>query len=134
MVEETTLSGAVQEVFEDVVDNATLLSPSEDHEEYFEADSDETPLLKGNSNGHAHHIEESEKAVSMNNDEYRLTLSEDQQSMLSGLRSIQWQTFGVHINKTMHSHAAIIRRHKWRRELAEGEFVLKHWLEEHFQT
>jgi hypothetical protein len=54
--------------------------------------------------------------------------------MLSGLRSISWLTFGVHINKTMHSHAAIIRRHKWRPELAEGQFVLKHWLEGQFQA
>jgi len=129
-VEETGLSGAVQEVFEDVVDNATLLSPRDERDEYFEDDSEDTPLLNGNGHGH---YDESEKAVSVKRDEYRLPLSEDQKTMLSGLRSIPWQTFGVHINKTMHSHAAIIRRTKWRRELSEGQFVLKHWLDGHFQ-
>lgn len=133
-VEETGLSGAVQEAFEEVVDNAaTLYSPNiDDRDEYFENDAEDTPLINGN--GTTHHEEESEKAISVKRDEYRLSLSNEQKAMLSGLRSIPWQTFGVHINKTSHSHAAIIRRHKWRRDLVEGEFVLKHYLEDQFQV
>lgn len=130
-VEETGLSGAVQEVFEDVVDSANMFSPSEDLEEYLGNVSEETALLDGNGNANGHN---SEKEVSFKREEYRLALTDEQLSMISGLRSLSWQTFGVHINQTMHSHAAIIRRTKWRKQLVEGNMVIKHWLDEQFQT
>ena len=130
-VEERGLSGAVQDAFEDVVDNARLFSPTEDHDEYFGDVSEEATLL--DSNGHAN-SGDAEKAVSYKRDEYRLALSEEQLSMMRGLRSLPWQTYGVQINKTMHSHAAIIRRTKWRKELGEGEVVIQHWLQSQFET
>jgi len=130
-VEETGLSGAVQEVFEDVVDNANIFSPSEDREEYFHNVSEETPLLNGNGNANGH---DSEKEVSFKKEEYRLALTEEQLSMISGLRSLSWQTLGVHITQSMHSHAAIIRRKKGRKGLVEGNIVIKHWLDEQFRT
>jgi hypothetical protein len=130
-VEERGLSGAVQDAFEDVVDNASLFSPTEDQDEYFGDVSEEAALLDGN--GHAN-SGELEKAVSYKRDEYRLALSEEQLAMMRGLRSLAWQTFGVHINKTMHSHAAIIRRTKWRKELGEGEVVIEHWLQSQFEA
>ena len=130
-VEETGLSGAVQEVFEDVVHNANIFSPSEDREEYFENASEETVLLDGNGNADG---QNSQKAVSFKREEYRLALTEEQLSMISGLRSLPWQTFGVHIHQTMHSHAAIIRRTKWRKELVEGNVVVKHWLDGQLQV
>src|SRR5208282_6649655 len=91
--EETGLSGAVQEVFEDIVDNADIFSSSEDREEYFENVSEETALLdeNGKSNGH-----NSEKVPSFEREDYRLALTEEQLNMISGLRSLSWQTFGVH--------------------------------------
>jgi len=127
-VEEQTLSGAVQEIFEDVVDNAILFDPTDEQEEYAENDDDATPLLAGMMNG------KGEKPVSFKREEYRLALTEDQLSMLSGLKSVAWQTFGVHIHQTMHSHAAIIRRHKWRPELKEGAIVIQHWLQTQFKV
>jgi hypothetical protein len=60
-------------------------------------------------------------------------LTEDQLLMMAGLRSVSWHTFGVHIHETMHSHAAIIRRSKWRDELAEGTIVIQHWLQTQFK-
>ena len=122
------LSEAVQEVFEDVVDNAALLSPGEDHNEYFEDDVDETTRLVNGGD----HDGLTEKAVSLQREDYRLALTDEQIAMLNGLRSVQWQTFGVHIHQTTHSHAAIIRRHKWRAGLGEGEAVIRHWLDNQF--
>src|SRR5277367_6329482 len=121
-VEETTLSGAVQDIFEDVVDNAILFDPTDEQEEFAENDDDATPLLDG-MNG------KGEKPVSVKREEYRLALAEDQLSMLTGLKSVPWQTFGVHIHQTMHSHAAIIRRRKSSRESSEGAIVIQHWLQ-----
>ena len=127
--EETGLSGAVQEAFEDVVDNASLISPIEDRNEYFDDVDETTTLIEGNG-----HDGQAEKAVSFQREEYRLALTEEQVAMMNGLRSIPWQTFGVHIHQTTHSHAAIIRRHKWRAGLVEGEIVIRHWLENQFQA
>lgn len=126
-VEETTLSGAVQEIFEDVVDNAVLFDPTDEQEEYAENNDDAMPLLDG-MNG------KKEKSVSVKRDEYRLTLAEDQLSMLSGLKSVPWQIFGVHIHQTTHSHAAIIRRRKGRSGLSEGTIVIQHWLQTQFKA
>ena len=126
-VEETTLSGAVQDVFEDVVDNAILFDPTDEQDDFAENADDVTPLLEG-MNG------KGEKPVSAKREEYRLALTEDQLSMMAGLKSLSWQSFGVHIHQTMHSHAAIIRRSKWRRELTEGTIVVQHWLQTQFKT
>ena len=124
---ETSLSSAVQEVFEDVVDNTNFFSPTEDRDdEYFHYhDSGETTLLDPESGN---------KPVSSKREEYRLALTEDQLNMMNGLRSLPWQTFGVHIQKSTHSHAAIIRRTKWRKELSEGEMVIQHWLDGQFEA
>ena len=130
------VSGAVQEAFEDVVDNASLFSPSEDRDvEYFEHISEETTLLDSNGsvNGSSH-ANGSEKPVSDKRQEYRLALTEDQLAMMNGLRSLSWQTFGVHIHQTNHSHAAIIKRLPDRRDLAEGEVVVRHWLHGRFEV
>ena len=132
-VAHTALSEAVQEAFEDVVDNAALFSPTAeepDESEYtFHDAGEETPLLNGNN-----HVERStEKPVSTKRDEYKLPVSDEQVAMINGLRSINWRTFGVHINQTFHSHAAIIRRSQWRRELVEGNIVIQHWLDGQFQ-
>jgi hypothetical protein len=129
--EETTLSETVQEVFEDVVDNATPLTQGEDENEYFD-DADETTLLL-NGNGDAQNGY-SEKAVSLKREEYRLALTDEQLAMLNGLRSVPWQTYGVHIHQTSHSHAAIIRRMKWRPGLEEGTIVIRHFIEKQFQA
>jgi hypothetical protein len=130
IVQETGLSGAVQEVFEDVVDNANIFSPSELREEYFDNVSEETARLDGNGDANGH---DSGKEVSFKREEYCLALTEEQLSMISGLRSLSWHIFGVHIHQSMHSHAAIIRRTK-RKGLVEGNTVIKHWLNEQFQT
>ena len=131
-LEETTFSGAVQEVFEDVVDNSNVVPEEDEEYVYQNGDSDEaTPLLK-EANGTDH---EEEKAISEKREEYRLKVNEDYESMLKGLRSLSWHTMGVHIHKSGHSHAAIIRRTKLRREeLSEGVVVIQHWLTELFQT
>lgn len=127
--EDTKLNEAVQKVFEDVVDNTSLFSRTEDNiDEYFDDQhvSEETnPLLEGVA---------SEKPVSFKREEYRLPLTEDQLNMMSGLRTSSWDTFGVHIQKTMHSHAAIIQRSKGRKELSEGEMVIQHWLQGQFEV
>jgi hypothetical protein len=128
------LSEAVQEAFEDVVDNASLFSPSEERDdEYFQDESDEMTLLdsNGNANGHANGLE---KAVSEKRDEYRLALTDEQLSMMNGLRSLSWKTFGVHIHQTSHSHAAIIKRTRWRNDLSEGQVVIQHWLQDQFEV
>lgn len=130
--EETGLSGAVQEVFEDVVDNAALLTPSDDRNEYFEDDVHETTtLINGNVDAYNGLTE---KAISFEREEYRLALAEEQVAMMNGLKSVPWRTFGVHIHQTSHSHAAIIRRTKWRAGLSEGQVVIRHWLETQFQA
>ena len=72
--------------------------------------------------------------MSVKREEYRLALAEDQLSMIAGLKSLSWQTFGVHIHQTMHSHAAIIRRAKWRVVLTEGTIVIQHWLQTQFKA
>lgn len=133
--EETGFSSAVQETFEDVIDNASLYSPVEDGDETFESLAEDIPLLyeKGHANGPANGYE-SEKAVSHKRDEYRLPLTDMQIAMLRGLRSLPWETFGVHIHQTTHSHAAIIRRMKWKKNLVEGQVVIRHWLEGRFQA
>jgi hypothetical protein len=137
------LSEAVQEAFEDVVDNASLFSPSEEQfspsvrgsDEYFEDVSEDMTLLDGHGNANGSSLANgSEKAVSEKREEYRLALTEEQVSMMNGLRSLPWQTFGVHIHQTSHSHAAIIKRNRWRRDLSEGETVIEHWLQGQFQV
>ena len=140
-LDHTTLSKVVQEAFEDVVDNAALFSASleePDESEYIldHHVAEETPLLNGNGvtaavNGGRRG---GGKPVSANKEEYKLNLSDEQVSMMVGLRSVAWRTFGVHINQTLHSHAAIIRRSKWRRELVEGSIVIRHWLDGQFQA
>ena len=117
----------MQDVFEDVVDNAILFDPTDEQDDFAENADDVTPLLEG-MNG------KGEKPVSAKREEYRLALTEDQLSMMAGLKSLSWQSFGVHIHQTMHSHAAIIRRSKWRRELTEGTIVVQHWLQTQFKT
>lgn len=109
------------------MDNAILFDPTDEQEEFVENDDDATPLLDG-MNG------KTEKSVSVKRDEYRLKLAGDQLSMLSGLKSVPWQIFGVHIHQTMHSHAAIIRRQKWRSGLSEGTIVIQHWLQTQFKA
>jgi hypothetical protein len=132
-VAHTALSEAVQEAFEDVVDNAALFSPpaeEPDESEYtFEYTGEETPLLNGNGHGER----AVEKPVSTKRDEYKLPVSDEQVAMINGLWSVSWKTFGVHINQTRHSHAAIIRRSSWRRDLIEGNIVIQHWLDSQFQ-
>jgi hypothetical protein len=127
--DQTALSEAVQDAFEDVVDNASLFSPtleeSEEGEYMFDSVAEETPLLNGERR--------IEKPVSVDREEYKLPLSDEQVAMIVGLRSVSWRTFGVHMNKTLHSHAAIVRRSKWRRELVEGNIVIQHWLDGRFQ-
>jgi len=73
------------------------------------------------------------KPVILKTEEHRLALTEDQLFMMARLKSVSWQTFGVHIHGTMHSHAAIIRRSKWRDELAEGIIVIQHRLQTQFK-
>jgi len=130
-LEETTFSGAVQEVFEDVVDNSNVLPEEDEEYVYQNGDTDEaTPLLK-EGNGTDHDV----KAISEKREEYRLKFNEDYETMFKGLRSLQWHAIGVHIHKSGHSHAAIIRRTMFRREeLSEGVVVIEHWLKELFQT
>jgi hypothetical protein len=129
------LSEAVQEVFEDVVDNATLFSPEDQDDENFEDVSENTALLDGNGNANGHsQVNGSGKPVSFKREEYKLALTEEQVSMMNGLRSLSWQTFGVHIHHTSHSHAAMIMRTRWRRDLSEGETVIRHWLDGHFEV
>jgi hypothetical protein len=127
-IEEASLSGAVQEAFEDVVDNASLLSPTEEPNEYFESITEETALLDGDDNAND---SKSRKAISFKREEYCLALTEDQLAMMSGLRSLSWQAFGVHIHQTRRSHAAIIRR---RKKPTEGNVVIRHWLDRQFQV
>jgi hypothetical protein len=127
-IEEADLSGAVQEAFEDVVDNASLFSPSDDRNEYFESINEETPLLE--ENGDANDCKYG-KAISFKREAYRLALTEDQLAMMSGLRSLSWQIFGVHIHQSRRSHAAIIRR---RKDLTDGNIVIQHWLDRQFQV
>jgi hypothetical protein len=127
---EDGLSGAVQEVFEDVVDNVALVSPVEERDDDFFSETS-TFLDHANGNGYANGAE---KSISFMQEEYKLALTEEQIVMMRGLRSVSWKTFGVHIHQTMHSHAAIIWRNKWRRELNEGNIVLQHWLKEQFQV
>jgi hypothetical protein len=110
-----------------VVDNSSFFSPIEDRDdEYFHHhDSGETTLLDRESE---------DKPVSYKREEYRLALTKDQLNMINGLRSLPWQTFGVHIQKSIHSHAAIIYRTKRRKELSEGEMVIQHWLDGQFKA
>jgi hypothetical protein len=109
-------SSAMQEVFEDVVDNSNLIS----EDQYVDETS---PLLEKNG-----------KAVSMKGEKYRLKMMGEQVTMLTGLRSLSWSAFGVHIHLTGHSHAAIIHRVKGRKSLSEGTYVIQHWLDNQFQT
>lgn len=128
LMEEASLSGAVQEAFEDVVDNASLLSPSEDRDEYFESITEETALLDEYANTND---SKSGEAISFKREEYRLPLTEDQLAMMFGLRSLSWQAFGVHIHQTRRSHAAIIHR---RKKPTEGNVVIRHWLDGQFRV
>jgi len=137
----TTLNEVVQEAFEGVVDNAALFSTAleEPGENEYTLDyhvAEEMPLLNGNAATAAVNGQRMSggKPVSVNKEEYKLHLSDEQVSMMIGLRSIAWRTFGVHINETRHSHAAIIRRSKWRRALVEGNIVIQHWLDGQFQA
>jgi hypothetical protein len=126
-VEQTTLNGDVPEVLDvDVVVNEILSETTEEQEEFGENADDVTPLLEGMNGKGA-------KPVIFQTQQHRLPLTKVELLILAGLRSVDWQIFGVHIHKTVHSHAAIIRRSKWSDELAEGKYVIRHWLRTQFK-
>lgn len=60
-----------------------------------------------------------------------LALSEAQFEMLDALDSVGFRKYGVHIQKDMHSHAAIVVRIQTKR-LDEGKVVIRHWLDNEF--
>ena len=60
-----------------------------------------------------------------------LALTPAQFTMISNLDAVGFTKYPVHIHKSSHSHAAIIRRSD-RSWMAEGEIVIRHWLEESF--
>lgn len=61
-----------------------------------------------------------------------LALTADQFAMLNTLDSVGWRKYPVHIQKSTHSHAAIIVRSA-RAAFDEGKVVVKHWLTEEFE-
>ena len=60
-----------------------------------------------------------------------LALTPAQFTMIDNLDAVGFTKYPVHIHKSSHSHAAIIRRSD-RSWMAEGEIVIRHWLEENF--
>ncbi|KPI43329.1 putative lipase [Cyphellophora attinorum] len=62
-----------------------------------------------------------------------LALTTDQFSMIKALDSVGWRKYPVHIQKSTHSHAAIIVRSA-RAAFEEGKTVVKHWLTEEFEV
>ncbi|KAF2452997.1 putative serine esterase-domain-containing protein [Lineolata rhizophorae] len=58
-----------------------------------------------------------------------LALSPAQRAMLRTLDALGWARFPVHIQRSAHSHAAIIVRARGRKGFEEGEVVVGHWVE-----
>ena len=60
-----------------------------------------------------------------------LALTTAQFAMVDALDDVGFRKYLVHIHKSGHSHAAIIRRHS-KNGMSEGETVARHWLEQNF--
>lgn len=61
-----------------------------------------------------------------------LALTPAQFAMIKALDDVGFRKYPVHIHKSRHSHAAIIRRHT-RATMDEGKIVVGHWLKEEFK-
>jgi len=123
-------AGVVQDVFEGHVDSG--VSPSDGQREYFTGMFPENgDAFNQSPTAYENRVESATTVTNYNKEEYLLPLSEDELAMISGLRGMSWSTFGVHIHKTMRSHAAIIQR---RKGLGEGTVVIQHWLDTQFEV
>lgn len=58
----------------------------------------------------------------------KLKLNKYQSKIVSNLNKLKWEKYCVHIQKTQHSHAAIVCRTKDSDRLTEGHDVMAHWL------
>lgn len=61
-----------------------------------------------------------------------LKLNSHQTKIVANLNSLKWQKFMVRIQKTQHSHAAIVCRTRDTPRLMEGHKVMQHWIEKVF--
>lgn len=61
-----------------------------------------------------------------------LNLTDEQFAIIDAMDKVGFKKFRVHISKVGHTHAAIIMRMK-RASFAEGEVVVRHWLDEEFE-
>ena len=122
--QETSSNEFIREALEDVVDDVSIVSVADHREQY-------TPFSNG---GEWINETEVKKSTCYDREEFRLDLPNDQLRMMDGLRRLSWRIFEVHIHKTIHSHAAIIRRTRWSNELFEGEIVIRHWLKGQFEV
>lgn len=61
-------------------------------------------------------------------------LSTTQSKMVANLNKLTWDKYRVHIQKTQHSHAAIVCRTKDSERLTEGHNVMRHWLDNVFSA
>lgn len=61
-----------------------------------------------------------------------LKLNSHQSKIIANLNTIKWRKYYVRIQKTQHSHAAIVCRNRDTPRLMEGHQVMQHWLEKVF--
>ncbi|CDK24239.1 unnamed protein product [Kuraishia capsulata CBS 1993] len=63
---------------------------------------------------------------------FQLALSEEQLAIIHNLNQLKWRKFPIYITGTMATHAAAIVRHR-DENFAEGEVVVRHWIDEEFR-
>lgn len=129
----------IEDVFE-----ATNSAQQQDYlpdgtEELTEGDMDRSDT----QNRTATHVPELEKAVEAHPPPLRrkstsspsefptLALTPAQFGMINALDDVGFTKFGVHIQKSTHSHAALIVRSD-RKAFSEGKVVVRHWLDTNF--
>lgn len=62
-------------------------------------------------------------------DPHKIKLNQAQSNIVANLNKLKWNKVFVHIQKTQHSHAAIVCRTRDSDRLSEGHNVMRHWLD-----
>jgi len=144
---EAVFEGANQAQGEEFLDSLDKKKTNADVEETTTQDTDEEEsmdeLAATVSNDHAHANAQTsasppdtypeklieEKDLPKNDSNFpTLALTPEQFAMIDALNEVGFEKFPVHIQKAMHSHAAIIVR-TGRASFEDGKVVTRHWLE-----
>lgn len=64
--------------------------------------------------------------------QHKIKLNKVQSKIVTNMNKLKWDKYYVHIQRTQHSHAAIVCRTRDSDRLSEGHNVMRHWLDNAF--